>query len=133
MTPPLHSIISRLHLKQLRLLVALGEHGSLLKASQQVALTQPRTGDRIFPFDSKSASTAFTRAVAFLAIDDLHMHDLRHEGVSRLFELGWTIPQAATVSGHRTWASLKRYTHIRQAGDKYEGWAWLVGSAGGRC
>ena len=41
MTPPLHSIISRLHLKQLRLLVALGEHGSLLKASQQVALTQP--------------------------------------------------------------------------------------------
>jgi DNA-binding transcriptional LysR family regulator len=41
MTPPLHSIISRLHLKQLRLLVALGEHGSLLKAAQQVALTQP--------------------------------------------------------------------------------------------
>jgi DNA-binding transcriptional LysR family regulator len=41
MTPPLHSIISSLHLKQLRLPVALGEHGSLLKASQQVALTQP--------------------------------------------------------------------------------------------
>jgi hypothetical protein len=36
MTPPLHSIISRLHLKQLRLLVALGEHGSLLKAPQPV-------------------------------------------------------------------------------------------------
>ena len=30
MTPP-----------QLRLLVALGQHGSLLKAAQQVALTQP--------------------------------------------------------------------------------------------
>ncbi|TPL09023.1 IS6 family transposase [Mesorhizobium sp. B2-3-6] len=41
MAPPLHSIVSRIHLKQLRLLLALGEHGSLLKASQQVALTQP--------------------------------------------------------------------------------------------
>ena len=41
MTPPLHSIISRLHLKQLRLIVALGEPGSLQMASQQVASTQP--------------------------------------------------------------------------------------------
>lgn len=90
-----------------------------------VALAQPRKAKRIFPFNSKSASTAFTRAAAFLRIEDLHMHDLRHEGISRLFEMGWTIPQVATVSGHRTWASLKRYTHIRQAGDKYAGWAWL--------
>jgi integrase len=91
----------------------------------QVIQAQPRTADRIFPYSSKSASTAFTRAAAFLCIEDLHMHDLRHDGVSRLFEMGWTIPQVATVSGHRTWSSLKRYTHIRQTGDKYEGWAWL--------
>jgi integrase len=91
----------------------------------QVIIAQPRTSPRIFPYASKSASTAFTRATAFLGIEDLHMHDLRHEGVSRLFEMGWTIPQAATVSGHRTWTSLKRYTHIRQAGDKYAGWPWL--------
>lgn len=93
--------------------------------AMQVVLAQPRTAARIFPYSSKSASTAFTRAAAFLEIDDLHMHDLRHEGISRLFEMGWTIPQAATVSGHRTWNSLKRYTHIRQTGDKYAGWAWL--------
>jgi len=91
----------------------------------QVVLAQPRTHKQIFPYSSKSASTAFTRAAAFLAIEDLHMHDLRHEGISRLFEMGWTIPQVAGVSGHRTWASLKRYTHIRQTGDKYTGWTWL--------
>lgn len=91
----------------------------------RVILAQPRKGDRIFPYSSKSASTSFTRATTFLSIDDLHMHDLRHDGVSRLFEMGWTIPQVASVSGHRTWTSLKRYTHIRQTGDKYEGWAWL--------
>jgi hypothetical protein len=31
----------------------------------------------------------------------LHFHDLHHEGVSRLFEMGETIPHVAAVSGHR--------------------------------
>lgn len=66
------------------------------------------------------------RACYLLGIEDLHFHDLRHEGVSRLFELGWTIPHAASVSGHRSWQSLKRYTHIRQRGDKYAGWKWVA-------
>ncbi|TIN81271.1 tyrosine-type recombinase/integrase, partial [Mesorhizobium sp.] len=52
-------------------------------------------------------------------------HDLRHEGISRLFELGWNIPHVAAVSGHRSWTNLKRYTHIRQRADKYAGWEWL--------
>jgi len=60
-----------------------------------------------------------------LGIDDLHFHDLRHDGISRLFEMGKTIPQAAGVSGHRSWSSLKRYSHLRQTGDKYAGWKWL--------
>lgn len=81
--------------------------------------------DRIFPYSSDAISAAFTRACALLDIDDLHFHDLRHEGVSRLFEMGKTIPQAASVSGHRSWSSLQRYTHIKQTGDKYERWPWL--------
>jgi integrase len=80
---------------------------------------------RIFPFNSDSISASFTRACQFLGIDDLHFHDLRHEGITRLFEMGSNIPQAAMVSGHRTWASLKRYTHMRQTGDKYANWKWL--------
>lgn len=86
--------------------------------------TQPTKTGRIFPFNGDSISTSFTRACQILGIEDLHFHDLRHEGVSRLFEMGSTIPQAATVSGHRTWTSLKRYAHIRQSGDKYTGWRW---------
>jgi integrase len=85
-----------------------------------------RGGDpRICPYNEESISTAFTRACQFLEIDDLHFHDLRHEGISRLFELGHNIPQVAMVSGHRTWTSLKRYTHLRTTGDKYAGWPWL--------
>ena len=87
--------------------------------------SMPRTDEWIFPFSADAISASFTRACQLLGIDDLHFHDLRHEGISRLFEMGRTIPQAAAVSGHRSWASLKRYTHIRQTGDKYAGWKWL--------
>lgn len=89
-----------------------------------VVLRQPRAEDEIFPFNGETISTNFRRACAFLGIEDLHFHDLRHEGVSRLFELGWTIPHVAAVSGHRSWQSLKRYTHLKQRGDKYAGWRW---------
>jgi DNA-binding transcriptional LysR family regulator len=61
MTPPLHSIISRLHLKQLRLLVALGENGSLLKASQQVALTQPGASKSLQEIETTFGTPLFVR------------------------------------------------------------------------
>ena len=83
------------------------------------------TKGRIWPVNSSSVSASFTRACALLGIEDLHFHDLRHDGISRLFELGWTIPQVARVSGHRSWKSLQRYTHVKQQGDKYLGWPWM--------
>lgn len=87
--------------------------------------SMPRRGDRIFPYGTNAISAAFTRACKLLEIDDLHFHDLRHEGVSRLFEMGRTIPLAASVSGHRSWNSLQRYSHLREVGDKFAGWTWL--------
>ena len=90
----------------------------------------PRIDERIFPFTPDAISAAFTRACKFLEIIDLHFHDLRHERISRLFEMGRTIPQVAVVSGHRGWNSLERYTHIRQSGDKYANWKWLPIRAG---
>lgn len=91
----------------------------------RIALSMPRTKDLVFPFNADSISAAFTRTCKVLEIEDLRFHDLRHEGVSRLFEMGMTIPRVAAVSGHRSWSSLQRYTHIRQTGDKYEGWKWM--------
>lgn len=86
---------------------------------------QPRNGEggRIFPYSVDAISAAFTRACALLDIKDLRFHDLRHEGISRLAELGWSIPHMAAVSGHRSWISLKRYSHVRMRSDKYDGWA----------
>lgn len=97
----------------------------------QVILSMPKTSEQIFPYSTDAIGAAFTRACQFLGIMDLHFHDLRHDGVSRLFETGLSIPQVGSVSGHRAWSSLKRYTHLRQTGDKYTDWKWLSAVTGG--
>jgi integrase len=86
----------------------------------------PRVAEQIFPYSTDAIGASFTRACKLLGIEDLRFHDLRHDGVSRLFELGLNIPRVASNSGHRSWTSLKRYTHLRQTGDKYDGWKWLA-------
>jgi integrase len=58
---------------------------------------------RIFPFNGKSVGTAFRRQCHELKIEDLHFHDLRHEGTSRLFEAGFSIEQVSLVTGHKDW------------------------------
>jgi integrase len=78
----------------------------------QCAFVGRRTG-RIFPYNSRSVGTAFRRQCRELGIIDLHFHDLRHEGTSRLFEAGFSIEQVALVTGHKDWKMLRRYTHLK--------------------
>ncbi|TCK36588.1 regulatory helix-turn-helix LysR family protein [Paraburkholderia sp. BL8N3] len=61
MTPSLNSIISRLHIKQLRLLIALGDHGSLLSAARQVALTQPGASKALQEIETTFGTPLFVR------------------------------------------------------------------------
>lgn len=89
-----------------------------------IVQSMPRLADEIFPYNSSSISASFTRACKFLEIEGLRFHDLRHDGVSRLFEMDWDIPRVANVSGHRDWNSLRRYTHLRRRGDRLLQCAW---------
>ncbi|AMP06557.1 phage integrase family protein [Collimonas pratensis] len=62
----------------------------LLADAFTIAMRQPRTSDpRIFPVTDGTISSLFPRACNALKIIDLRFHDLRHEGVSRLFEQGY--------------------------------------------
>lgn len=94
----------------------------------EVIQSQSRVKDEpwIFPYNSKSISASFTRVCKVLGIKDLHFHDMRHEGVSWLFECGNDIPRVSGVSGHRSWTSLQRYTHLQELEptDKYAEWSW---------
>jgi integrase len=90
----------------------------LLGKTYEIIQRQPRpraitSESRIFPVKVDTITTIFPRAKKRLGIEDLHFHDLRHEGVSRLFEQGYQIQEVALMSGHRDWKMLARYTQIR--------------------
>lgn len=87
----------------------------LMGNSRSIIDAQPRKNERIFPFNTDSVSNGFRRLCLYLDIDNLHFHDLRHEGISRLFERGYQIQEVAMVSGHRDWKSLQRYVNLRPA------------------
>lgn len=69
--PSLSSITSRLHLKQLRLLIALADHGSLLKAAEQVALTQPGASKALQEIETTLGAQLFVRTNRGLEATDL--------------------------------------------------------------
>ena len=60
----------------------------LTPQAMKIILSMPRTSDFIFPYNPRSVGTAFRRHRERVKIDDLRFHDLRHEGISRLFEKG---------------------------------------------
>jgi integrase len=93
-------------------LLAVSGYDALALVEAQRAV-RANDDDRIFPFNHKSISASFTRTCQELAIEDLHFHDLRHEGTSRLFEAGFRIEQVALVTGHKDWKMLRRYTHLK--------------------
>ncbi|MBR7519871.1 site-specific integrase [Pseudomonas juntendi] len=71
-----------------------------------------RLDGRVFSLAPHSVSQYFNRACKAAAVKDLHFHDLRHEGTSRLFEKGLSLMEVASITGHRTLSMLRRYTHL---------------------
>jgi len=74
-----------------------------------------REGSNVFEARAASVSAAFTRAGQNVKppILDLHFHDLRHRATAEFFRMGLDIPRVALLTGHKTWAMLRRYTDIK--------------------
>lgn len=68
----------------------------------------------VFRYTNHGLKSTWRFMLGKLGIQDLHFHDLRHEAVSRLFELGsMDMMEIASISGHKSLAMLKRYTHLK--------------------
>lgn len=68
----------------------------------------------VLPVTRMTLHKAFSRAVSRAGIKDLTFHDLRHEAMSTLAELGeLNVLELAAVSGHKSLQVLKRYTHLQ--------------------
>lgn len=78
MIASLPALISRLRLKQLRLLIALDDHGSLHKAAQQVSITQPGATKALNEIESAFGTRLFTRTSQGLEANDLGRCAIRY-------------------------------------------------------
>ena len=94
----------------------------LTRRCKEVLQTVPKTDERVFPISATCLRLAWNRARMKASINDLRFHDLRHEAVSRFFEMGMSVPEVALISGHKDVRQLFRYTHLNPANvfKKYE-------------
>lgn len=81
--------------------------------AQEIIDKIKRTAPEILPYKPVTITNIFRESAMLAGLGDIHFHDLRHEGISRLFEAGLNIPEVSLISGHRSWATLKRYTHLK--------------------
>lgn len=72
----------------------------------------PLSEGRVFSYTSNGLKSSWRIFVKGLGIDDLHFHDLRHCAISSLLERGLNTIEVASISGHKSMAMLKRYSHL---------------------
>jgi integrase len=67
----------------------------------------------VYSKSTEGFMSAWQRLIKRTGIVDLRFHDLRHEAISRFFEMGLSVPEVALISGHRDYRMLQRYTHLK--------------------
>ncbi len=83
----------------------------LTTKAKQVIRSLPKQREYVFPTSDCAVRHALDRLVRRAGIHDLRFHDLRHEAVSRFFEMGLSVPEVASISGHKDYRMLASYTH----------------------
>ncbi|MBD9675575.1 site-specific integrase [Pseudomonas sp. PDM18] len=71
-----------------------------------------RIDGKVFSLAPDTVSNYFAKTCQAAGVQGLTFHDLRHEATSRLFERGFSMMEVASITGHKTLAMLKRYTHL---------------------
>jgi integrase len=83
------------------------------KAVSVLQQQRPRTDTHPFPVNANAFRLAWVRLRSRASLNGLRFHDLRHEAISRFFEMGLSIPEVALISGHKDVNVLFRYTHLK--------------------
>ncbi|MDP6081782.1 MAG: site-specific integrase, partial [Arenicellales bacterium] len=106
--------IQRDHIKDQTLLIPYAKNGEsriipLTKRARQIL----DHASLPFPVSANGLRFAWQRIRMRFKIKDLHIHDLRHEAISRFFEKGLSVAEVALISGHKDVRMLFRYTHLK--------------------
>jgi integrase len=84
-----------------------------LRAREALTRLGTKLEGRIFTYKNTGLKSVWRLMMNTLQIHDLHFHDARHEAASRFFEMGtMDVMEIAAITGHKSLAMLKRYTHL---------------------
>lgn len=72
-----------------------------------------RDPELVFPVSKHALRQAWEKVTVKANLKGFRFHDLRHEALSRLFELGLSIAEVQLIGGHKTVSQLMRYVHPR--------------------
>jgi integrase len=73
---------------------------------------------RIFDVDTRELRRAWDRARSVVGLPKLHMHDLRHSGLTWSAATGATVAELMHRAGHRSPTAAMRYQHATKDRDK---------------
>ena len=100
-----------------------GEPRQVPLTRQAMAVLEALSSDeeRVFPMSMTCLRSQFERikehakpkwdGIGSNPFEDLRFHDLRHEALSRLSDIGLNVIELSHISGHKTLGMLNRYTH----------------------
>ena len=113
-----------------------GDSRSVALSNKAIAVLntlEKKTRGAVFPCNQQAIATCFRgiirRALAKYLhdckksstepekgfLENLRLHDARHEATSRLFEKNLNIMEVSSMTGHKSLQMLKRYTHMQAA------------------
>lgn len=81
-----------------------------LLAQRATVTTSGKPTGSVFGMSAQAITLSFTR-IKKRAGTEFRFHDLRHEAISRFFEMEMSPIEVASISGHRTLKQLMRYSH----------------------
>jgi len=91
-----------------------GSHRSVALSQRAIDIIMKHsTADLLFPISATALQQAWQRILRKTNITNLRFHDLRHEAISRFFEMGMTIAEVQSLSGHKDVRQLFNYTHMQ--------------------
>ena len=93
--------------------VAIGVEFRVLTDEAIAICLRYRFRNKLFDIKRDKFRHYFEQACKRASIYNFRFHDLRACAITNLFLKGWSVAEVSVVSGHKTWAELKRYTRIK--------------------
>ena len=85
----------------------------LTPKASELLIGLDQDSSKVITLSANALRLAWERLCSRCGVIDLRFHDLRHEAVSRFFEMGLSMAEVQLISGHKDIRMLMRYTHLK--------------------